>query len=196
MFVRLGVFGLVVGLAAACATDQRIIAPAASDGPVTLASAEVQLGALEPGLAVRYTFGDFGHVDDVAARAGGAGKPDATVPNLSFGGGDGRKVLGTNSHNLVGAVFSGYLHFAEAGSYRIGATSNDGVRVIIAGRVILEDPKPHPDRAVGPTTVSVTEAGWYPIEVIWFERRGSHRLELKWSASGGLAAIPPEFFGH
>jgi hypothetical protein len=193
MFTRLAVLGLVAGLAAACATDQRAGAPA---GPVTLASAGEQPGALEPGLAVWYSFGDYGHVDDVTARAGGLRKPDATVPNLSFHGGEGDKVPGTNSRNLVGAVFSGYLRFPEASSYRIGATSNDGVRVIIAGRVILEDPKPHPHRAVGPTTVSVAEAGWYPIEVIWFERKGSFRLELNWSAEGGLAPIRPEFFGH
>ena len=86
MITRLAVLGLFAAFATACATDQKARAPAASSGPVTLAAAGEQPGALEPGLAVRYVFGDFDHVDDVAARAGGAGKPDSVVPNLSSRG--------------------------------------------------------------------------------------------------------------
>ena len=44
LFIRLAVLGLVAGVAAACATDQRA-APAAS-GPVTLGALGEQPGAL------------------------------------------------------------------------------------------------------------------------------------------------------
>lgn len=195
LFTRLGVLGLVAVFAVACAQQGAQVSSAPS-GPVTLAAAGAQPGALEPGLAVKYTFGDFGHVDEVAARIGGTGAPDSVVPDLSFRAGDGRKVLDTNSDDLVGAVFSGYLRFAKAGSYQMSATSNDGVQVMIGGQVVLEDPRPHPDRSVGPNTVSVAEAGWYPIKVVWFERKGSYSLILQWSDGTGPVAIPPEFFGH
>ena len=74
--------------------------------------------------------------------------------------------------------------------------SNDGVRLTIGGDQLHEDAKPHADRTSDSLPVEVREAGWYPIEIIWYQRKGSWALELTWSAGGDFAAVPPENFGH
>lgn len=182
----IGAAAILLGVVAACAGPRDSAGPSATPAASSgvIAPANPQPTGLKPGLAVNIYFADFGHVDevvDIASRKDPlVGEPLADLSFRSSG-----KVLGTKFDNLVGAVITGYVRFPEARGYRLRVVSNDGVRVTLSGQTIYEDPKPHPDRTLGPVDVEIPEAGWYPIEVVWFERKGSHALQLAWSAEGG-----------
>jgi hypothetical protein len=152
---------------------------------------------LTPGLAVTYYYNDFGHVDEIiefAGRKKGAiGEPWETV---NARGGSGKKVFGTKFKDFVGAVITGYIRFPEAGAYSFEIRSNDGMRLTIGGEMVVEDPESHPDRDAGPVSVQISEAGWYPIEMLWFERRGSYIATLRWSQGGGMVLVPAEHLAH
>lgn len=74
--------------------------------------------------------------------------------------------------------------------------SNDGVRIAIGGLTVHEDLKPHADRNSDPLPVAVSEAGWLPIEIIYYERKGSWAIELTWQKGGDYSAIPASHFAH
>ena len=153
----------------------------------------------EPGLAVRYTFADHDNIDPIVERIDtGNPNPGAPVLSLDNRGGEGAKVLTANHGKFVGAVLTGYLKFPEAGTYQISARINDGIRLLIDDKLVLEDKDVAPDRDVGPASVTVTEAGWHPIKIYFYQRRGSWRLQVKWSGPGlsGVAPIGPEFLAH
>jgi hypothetical protein len=162
-----------------------------------LTPANPQPTALEPGLTVHFHFGDFGHVDQVLEKSAmedpKVGEP---LPNIDFRGGSGKQVFGNKARNLVGALISGYIRFPEARSYDLRLRSNDGARLTIGGQMLHEDPRPHPNRNSDPIRVDIVQPGWYPIMLVWYERKGSYALELTWSTGGDYVAVPPEHFGH
>jgi len=144
-------------------------------------------GQLVPGLATTYWYVDVHTMrqarDAMNRHASTVGQP---VPNL-----DGRyetgPVLTSGANDNVIASIVGFINFAQAGRYTFTANSNDGVRVEIAGRRVTEDPDAHPDRFSPPGFVDVDAAGWYPIRVLYFERRGSATLQLFWTPPGRTA---------
>lgn len=152
---------------------------------------------LKPGLAVNYYFGDFSHIDRLVEYAEDS-KPLVGEPweTLNARGGSGKKVRGTRHKNNVGAVISGYIRFPEAGGYTLDVRSNDGVRLTIGGQMLHQDPEPHPDRDSDPIPVQITEPGWYPIEVVWYERKGSYIVRLRWSQGGEMVVVPAEHLAH
>ena len=51
---------------------------------------------------------------------------------------------------------------------------------------------------LGPVSVEAPEAGWYPIDITYFQRYKSSCLWLSWAQPGGGMeedAVLPEFFG-
>lgn len=154
---------------------------------------------VEPGLAAAYTFGDFGDVAQVVEREA-SGKPNPGKPVLSLDqrGNEGKKVLTSSQFKFVGAILTGYIKFPQAGTYQFSMRTNDGTRVVIDGKTILQDAGPHPDRDTGPESVTVAEGGWHPIKVYFFQRLGSWALKLSWSGPGltGMAPVAPEFLKH
>jgi len=96
------------------------------------------------GLAVAYTFGDFADVSQVVDRAMN-GKPNPGKPVLSLDqrGNEGKKVLTSNQHKFVGAILTGYVKFPQAGTYQLSMRTNDGTRIEIDGKVVLEDGDAH-----------------------------------------------------
>src|SRR5215510_112030 len=96
-----------------------------------------------PGLAVNYVFVKAHHVDDVEAEA--PGEPGAPLPQLNYQSGSGN-VLTSDRSDGVGALIKGFINFPAAGRWLMTAQSNDGVRVRLAGTVVIEDPGVHADR--------------------------------------------------
>ena len=115
---------------------------------------------------------------------------------MDFRGGDGKPVLNQRHKDFVAAIITGYIHFSSPGTYMFKIRSNDGVRVAIGGLTVLEDPKPHPDRTSDAVPVKASEVGWVPIEVVFFERRGSWAIELTWQQGGDFNAVPASHFAH
>jgi hypothetical protein len=154
---------------------------------------------LRPGLAVTYHFSLFRHVDQLVAWAKAHnGKAGAPLRMLNFNVGEGN-VLTTEQDNGVGAVIEGLIHFPEAGVYELMIQSNDGVKLEIGGALVYADPDVHPDRLSEPVPVRIDQAGWYPITMLYFERKGTSTLELYWiqpSDADRVHYVPAEAYAH
>ena len=153
----------------------------------------------KPGLAVCYIYKLIRHVDEIATWAKSlpceAGAPLAM---LDFNGGT-SKVLTSNADDGVLARITGFVHLDKAGAYKFAFESNDGVRLKIDDKMIVEDPGVHDDQFSELGTMEVAKPGWYPLSVDFFERRITWTLRLLWrppGVEGDLAPVPATAFAH
>lgn len=159
------------------------------------------LATLRPGLAVIYYPGfDGRHLDQLPPQGawldrGAPGQPIAEL-NHRFSGE--QPVFGSGRNRLVGMRLRGWIRLAAAGPYRFQALSNDGVRVFVGEQPVVEDPEQHADQLSPIGTLRIEQAGWYPLTVEYFQRKGSASLELHWQPPGasGFAPVPPAALGH
>jgi len=152
-------------------------------------------GALEPGLAVNYVFLMAHHVDEIEANGPGeSGKP---LPKLDYRSGSG-KVLSSDRADGVGALIKGFIKFPKTGRWLVATQSNDGVRVRIAGQVVVEDPDVHPDQYSQNAEINVTQPGWYELAVTYFERKNTSTLRLFWQAPdrSEFEVVPIDALAH
>lgn len=151
--------------------------------------------AVAPGLAVNYVFAKVRHVDDIESQA--PGEPGEPLPHLDYQSGAG-DVLTSDRADGVGALIRGLVKFPEAGRWLMVAQSNDGVRVRLAGTVIIEDPDVHSDQYSENAEINVAEPGWYEIAVTYFERQNTSTLQLLWQPPGKseFEIIPADAFVH
>jgi len=166
--------------------------------PVAPADPQPDAAALKDGLAVRYYFSKFTHIDNLAAWINSDDGVEGTpLPNLDYQMGGGN-VLTTTSADLVGAHITGFIQFAEPGVYELKVISNDGVRVTLSGEMIFEDPEIHADAASPPMVVTIDLPGWYPLDILYYEKKGSAALKLHWKTPGasGFAAVPTTALKH
>lgn len=76
--------------------------------------------------------------------------------------------------------WQGTLTAPKTGDYRIGMTSDDGMRVILNGKTILEDWTVHaPDSRS--TSVHLEEGQVYPLTIEYFQEEGGAECRLFWS---------------
>lgn len=146
-----------------------------------------------PGLAVNYLSVMVRHVDEVeAAGTGTPGKPLAMIDYQTGAG----KVLTSDSADGVGALIRGYINFPTAGRWLLATQSNDGVRVRLAGQVIIEDPGVHTDQFSENAELIITETGWYDLNIAYFERKSTSTLQLYWQKPGAaeFEIVPAEAF--
>jgi len=155
--------------------------------------------ALKPGLAVRYYYNLFRYVDEIVEwKAYKDGKEGPPLPLLDSQAGAGL-VLTSEADDGVGAEITGLIRFDQPGAWVFTANSNDGVRVEIGGMQILEDPDVHADRYSEFAEVTIEQPGWYPITVLYFERKNTSTLQLFWQSPGGqgtMPVVPAEAFAH
>lgn len=153
----------------------------------------------KPGLAVCYMYKFIRQVDEIAEW----GKtlkcePGTSLPILDYYGGTG-KVLTSTSNDGVLARITGFIHLDKVGAYKFAFESNDGVRLTIDGKQIVEDPGVHDDRFSDLGTMDVANPGWYPLSVDFFQRKGTWTLRFLWRApgdEGDLAPVPQAAFAH
>lgn len=153
----------------------------------------------KPGLAVCYMYKFIRHVDEIATwQKSLACEPGAPLANLDFyGGAD--KVLTSKADDGVMARITGLIHLDKAGPYKFAFESNDGVRLTIDGKTIVEDPGVHDDQFSDLGTMEVAKPGWYPLSVDFFERKITWTLRLLWrppGVDGDLVAVPAQAFVH
>lgn len=148
-----------------------------------------------PGLAVEYLRVKVRHVDEVVQA--GLGSPGEPLPALDYNSGDG-EVLTSGRSDEVGAHIRGLINFPQAGTYIMTIQSNDGVRLKLNDRVIIEDPDVHSDQYSEYVDVVIAEPGWYDLYLVYFERKGTSTLELYWQppGAGNFELVPPEAFRH
>ncbi len=153
----------------------------------------------KPGLAVCYMYKFVRHVDEIATWAKQLTcEPGAPLPMLDFYGGSGI-VLTSKADDGVLARITGFIHLEKDGAYKFAFESNDGVRLTIDGKKIVEDPGVHDDQFSDLGTMEVTKPGWYPIAVDFFERRITWTLRMLWrmpGVEGDLAPVPAAVLAH
>ena len=155
---------------------------------------------LAPGLRVLYFDGKYRNVrqvpdgDTAIWKKGRPGAPILTINNQFAE----NEVFDSGRNREVGVQIMGYLLLDKRGSYEFQALSNDGVEVIIDGNSILIDSDVHSDRLSAIGTLSVQEAGWHPLTVKYFQRKGTAALKLFWKTPGDDAfeVIPASAYGH
>lgn len=159
-------------------------------------------GELQPGLHVLYAYRDIKWLKEVEPWIEDKGKPGEPLPNLGYYNDEGEDVLTTTVPQFVAAEITGFMKFPEAGQYALEFASNDGLWVFMGAdqtEVYKHDGR-HVCDTLGPVDVTVPEAGWYPLRILYFQRYKSSCLWLSWRAPGeaeiGEDPVPEEFFGH
>lgn len=179
------VLAMMVMAGAAWAEDFRPVSP------------QPNTTTLNDGLAVRYYYAKYNHIDELidwmSYEDGEVGDP---LPDLNYDVGPGN-VLTTTSSDLVGAEITGLIRFEQAGTYNLRVTSNDGVRLWVGGVQVFEDPGVHRDSTSDPLPIAVAEPGWYPLKILYYEKKGTSTLRLEWqSPGGGFAVVPASHLKH
>lgn len=158
------------------------LGPAAAETISGLKSAEPQPTAeqLAPGLAVQYTYAIVNSIGELKGRKFEPGPP---LTHLEWRMGSGI-VLTSKAREGVGAMITGFIRFDKPGTYGLDVTSNDGVRVEIGGKLIHEDPGVHSDTTSDRIDLKIEQAGWYPINIVYFQKRYTATLVVHWAAPG------------
>jgi hypothetical protein len=159
-----------------------------------LRPAEPQPTQVTPGLAVEYTYVKVNWIEQLKGRKFEPGPPLADL-NYRWGG----NVLTSKVREEVGAIITGLIRFEKPGVYTFEVTSNDGILVELGGKVLHEDDGVHPDSTSDRIPVKIDQAGWYPIKVTYFQKKGTASLVLAWVAPGEKTKpvpVPAKAFGH
>ncbi|MFC1829797.1 PA14 domain-containing protein [Thermodesulfobacteriota bacterium] len=200
LVIILGVFLLVGCRATAPETKDEVPAPAVTISGLKPATPQPAGEQLRPGLSVLY-FDNFleRHIDklptgDKALKKGKPGKPVLYLGH-KFGS---MHVFDSGSNRGVGMQMTGLLRFDRVGEYVFKVNSNDGFRMFINGRMVLDDPTVHSDRFSDPATIQIDAVGWYPLMAQYFQRKGTATLELYWQPpeAGDFSLVPPKVFAH
>ena len=166
----------------------------AGHAQVAAASAE-----RKPGLAVCYMYKFIRHVGEITEWAKTLKcEPGAPLAVLDFDGGS-SKVLTSNSDDGVMARITGFIRLDKAGAYKFAFESNDGVRLKIDDKLIVEDPGVHDDQFSDLGTMEVAKPGWYPLSIDFFERKSTWTLRFLWrlpGTDGDLTPVPAEVLAH
>lgn len=183
--------GLLAGLPAAAPSAQEAIM-AADPQPAD--------DQLEPGLAVRYYYHKFRHIDELIEwQDYKDGKPGPAIERLAYRVGQGT-VLTSEGTDGVGAEITGLIRLDKAGTYAFALQSNDGVRLWVGGSQIVDDPDVHSDQFSPIGEVAVETPGWYPFKLLYFERKNTSTLELYWrqpgEPPGTMPLVPAEVLAH
>lgn len=166
---------------------------------VTLAPADPQpaTGDLTPGLAVSYAYPkDVRQLEDAVAALGSAEKGKA-IKGLSYSDNvEGELTLTAEKATKVAAAISGFIRFDAAGTFEVELISNDGMVASIGGQQVGLYDGVHGCEPAGIQEVVVPEAAWYPIEITYFQRKGSACLEMDWNVDGSMGPVPDAVFAH
>lgn len=160
---------------------------AASQGRAEVLTSDADL---QPGLSPCYINGMIRHVDEILEWEKHRDcKPGPVLTQLDSRAGEG-KVLTSPWSDGVMAKITGYIHLAESGTYGFVFQSNDGVRLLIDGARVVEDPGVHADQFSEVGQFQVPEPGWYPITIYYFERKNTSTLRFFWQPPGTDGTMP------
>ncbi|MEX1224532.1 MAG: PA14 domain-containing protein, partial [Pirellulales bacterium] len=85
--------------------------------------------------------------------------------------------------------WTGWLLAPQAGEYAFTAFADDGVRLWIGERLVLDDWQPGAARQVGETIPLA--AGPHPIKLEYFDSYGDATIQLRWRRPDGVEEIVP-----
>jgi hypothetical protein len=165
-------------------------------------SPEVQLqeNQLHPGLSVLYFHDFYRHIDEMprGRMAISRGIPGKPIPVLNHKFGEEEMVFKSGKAKGVGMHIDGFILFETPGDYVFQANTNDGFRMLINGLRIINDPNVHSDRMSEKATIRISEPGWYPLRILYFQRKGTATIQLFWEKPGDkeMVIVPAEAYAH
>ncbi len=157
--------------------------------------------SLKPGLATLYFSGRYDHINDMPSlnkpaemAKGRPGKPVAPIDEMSGSG----VMWESQDFQFFGVVFSGFINFDKPGTYHITTNSNDGIRVYIGGKMVLDDPFVHADAMANPVALDIVQPGYYPITMQYFQKRNTATLQFFWQRPDGnnMVIVPAAALAH
>ena len=149
---------------------------------------------LQPGLAAGYYYAMYHDVGEFRPMTQHRAPP---VLQLNYPPGGTNYVLTAQSSEGVAADLKGFIKLDRAGTWKFRTMSNDGVRVTIGGKQIINDPGIHTDHVADSDAIDVRQPGWYPLQIMYFQRKGTWALQLYWQPPGAEPEIvPAQAFAH
>ena len=172
--------------------------PGHADKAIMAASPHPGAGAIKPGLSVKYVVDRFNHIDEVI-NAGGRMKnvPGDPLPILNYAVRAGA-VLTNHNDDLVGAFIQGYIKIDKLGTYMFSVQHNVGLRLWIGDSTIYDPPFVTPDLFSPNLEVVAGQAGWHPIRIVYYEKKGTATLELyrQQPGAGSFKFVPAAALGR
>ena len=174
--------------------------PAAAQTAVAPVAPQPAEGAVQPGLAVRYYFHMFRHINELIDwQDYKEGKPGPVIKRLNYQVGQ-DDVLTSGVDDGVGAEITGLIRLDKAGTYAFALHSNDGVRLWVGGAQVVEDPGVHADQFSPIGEVLVEMPGWHAFKLLYFERKNTSTLQLHrrrpGDPPGTMPLVPADVLGH
>lgn len=167
--------------------------------PLKLTPANPQPRGVKPGLTVTYAYpNEVKTLRDAtkALQAGAEAGPNLT--GLDYRDTNtGENTLTSKRAEQVVANIRGYVRFDAPGLYVIDFLTNDGIRAVVGGQVVGKFDGRQTCQETFATTVDVPTAGWYPLQVLYFQRLGTSCLHMRSGAKGSRVTwMSDKAFGH
>lgn len=136
------------------------------------------------GLAWDFYEGDFDKLPDFGAltpsKTGTSARPDAAA---------------AKTEEKFALRFQGYVRAPRTGVYVFYLASDDGSRLAIGGRPLIDNDGNH-GLSVEKGEIALA-AGWHVLELVYFQRDGDKGLDLSWSGPGfARTPVPASSFGR
>ena len=205
---RLLLLGLIVSSFIVVGCVQTSQGPSSENVPPTTFTALTPItpqppeSSIRPGVNVWY-FPDFKfqHVGEMPKGEppfhnwGFAGKPILII-DRKFAPQE--NVYDSGKHKEVALQMDGMIKFPVPGEYWIEAYANDGIRVYIDNKRVVNDPYWHSDEFSSKNKMEISTPGWYLFKLQYFQRLGTATLQLYWKKPGDtdFSIIPADAYGH
>jgi len=147
--------------------------------------APVEPNAVQPGLVFEYFEGLWSKLPDFPTLSS---VKTGVAKTLSLDG-------VTDAKSRFGLRFTGYLRVPKTDVYAFTVTSDDGARLRLGDQeVVIHDGVHGMTEAKGEIAL---EAGWHPIELVYFQGEGGLGLQVSYECPGMTKRpIPAESLGH
>lgn len=154
--------------------------------PLTLTPASPQPSGLQPGLNVRYAYPSdiksLAQARNALKHRSEAGPPltglDYSTTSI------GEKTLTSKRSETVAADISGYVRFDAPGIYTIDFLTNDGLEAMVGGQLVGKFDGRQSCEETFAVDVEVPRAGWYPVKILYFQRKKTACLHMRRGAAG------------
>lgn len=174
-------------------------ATALTAAPLKLQPANPQPSGVKPGLSVRYAYPhDVRTLDEASSSLKVKSERGRALSGLDYRDtNEGDKTLTSKQAEHVVASIKGYVHFAKPGVHNIDFLTNDGLRARIGGKVVGKfDGRQACDSTIM-SEVEVPSAGWYALDILYFQRLGTACLHMRMGEKGKRVSwMPNKAFGH
>lgn len=152
----------------------------------------ISIKQLKSGLSAVYFLEYFErNLDSILTSPGSSYNQVKGAPILEINHQFGKEeVFDSGTNRGVAMRMSGYLHLTKKGDYEFQALSNDGVRVLLAGKTVISDHEQHSDRLSNIGYVAVDQPGYYKVMVEYFQRKGTAALKLLWKPPHTKEFVP------